>query len=168
MAHLKSDIIEDAYSKIRLSGLTITPGPRENQLALRRLEQLAAILTARQVFVGYLSEDEPDAGSATGLKVKYHEAFASNLAIRLLNDYGKEPPPMLMAEARGGMSFLFSQTIVVTPAQYPARQPVGSGNYPYRFIRTAPLTAEEIAALEEIVGLEMVDGVLMVDGLEMT
>jgi len=165
MSNLKSDIIADAHSKIRLSGLTITPGPRENELALRRLEQMAEVFISNRIYVGYLTEDEPDAASETGLKTKYHDAFASNLALKLLNDYGKEPPTMLVLEARGGLSYLYSQTASVPVVPYPSRQPVGSGNYPYGYVQTEPLDYDE---LEDVVGLEMVDGLLMVDGLEMT
>jgi hypothetical protein len=163
MVNLKSDIIEDAYSKIRLSGLTTSPGPRENQLALRRLEMLAAILEAKGIDVDYNLEDDPDTGSESGLLLAYQDAFSSNLALKLCNDYGKEPPMMLVMEARGGMSLLYSKTITVDRVEYPTRQPIGSGN---KVIGPNFFSGGETSVATG--GLEMTGWLEMVSELEMT
>ncbi len=40
MEQLKVDILNDAYSKIRISGLTVTPTPPDLELSLNRLESM--------------------------------------------------------------------------------------------------------------------------------
>ena len=69
--NLKSDIINGAYAQMRISGITVAPGPRELTVSLRRLEGMANDLHARNVYSGYYFEEEPEINSPCGLDRKY-------------------------------------------------------------------------------------------------
>ena len=95
--NLKSDIIDGAYSQMRISGITVDPGASDLVLALRRLDGLASELCGRKVYTGYYFEEEPDITSPSGIDRKYWYSFECILAMRLLSDFGKgmKPDPML-------------------------------------------------------------------------
>lgn len=128
--NLKSDIIDGAYSQMRISGITVDPGASDLVLALRRLEGLASELCGRNVYTGYYFEEEPDITSPSGIDRKYWYSFECILAMRLLSDFGKgmKPDPMLEKNASAQMSFLFASTARPRQVQYPGRQSLGSGN----------------------------------------
>lgn len=134
---LKSDLIKDGYSQLRISGLTVNPGAESNQLALERLENMAAEFFDRDICVGYFFEVDPDPTTPCGLKRSYKYAFSCILAVRLLSDFGKgfKPDPSLFTNAAAQMSFLYSQTAKMPKTEYPSRMPVGSGNHYYCRIR---------------------------------
>ena len=123
----KVDIINGAYSQMRISGLTVQPTPEDLTLALDRLEDMAEEFEARNICVNYNFEDTPDTASLTNIKRKHKTSFESCLAIRLV-DFGKPIPDSLMRLATSGFSFLSSNTAQVRETQYPSRQPRGSGN----------------------------------------
>jgi len=127
---LKVDIINGAYSQMRISGITVDPGPDDLILALRRLEGMANELHGRNVCTGYYFEEEPDINSPSGLDKKYWYSFECILAMRLLSDFGKgmQPDPMLARNASAGMSFLYASTANPRQIQYPSRQSIGAGN----------------------------------------
>ena len=130
--NLKSDIINGAYAQMRISGITVDPGPTELTVALRRLEGLANELHGRNICPGYYFEEEPDITSPSGLDRKYWYSFECILAMRLLSDFGKgmqdKIDPMLIKNASAQMSFLYSSTAKPRQTQYPSRQSVGAGN----------------------------------------
>ncbi|NTU49463.1 MAG: hypothetical protein HGA87_00960 [Desulfobulbaceae bacterium] len=125
---LKIDIINGAYSRCRISGLTSNPTPSDLNLALGRLEDMAAMWESKNIGIGYNFEDSPNPNSLTNLPRSASSAFQANLAILLLADFGKEAHPALVQEANGTLSALMGSTAKVTPVQYSARQPIGSGN----------------------------------------
>ena len=128
---LKVDIINGAYSQLRISGITVDPSPEDLVLALRRLEGMANELYGRNVCTGYYLEETPDINSPSGLDKKYWYSFECILAMRLLSDFGKgmQPDPMLAKNASGQMSFLYASTANPQQIQYPARQSIGAGNF---------------------------------------
>jgi hypothetical protein len=128
--NLKSDIINGAFSQMRISGITVDPSASDLVLALRRLEGMANELCARNVHTGYYLEEEPDTGSPSGLDKKYWYSFECILAMRLLSDFGKgmQPDPMLGKNAGAQMSFLYASTANPRQTQYPRRQSLGAGN----------------------------------------
>jgi hypothetical protein len=129
-SNLKIDIINGAYSQMRVSGLTVDPSAADLILSLRRLEGLANELYGRNVCTGYYFEEDPDINSPSGLDPKYWYAFECVLAQRLLSDFGKgmKPDPMLLKNASAGLSFLYSSTANPRQIQYPRRQSIGAGN----------------------------------------
>lgn len=146
----KGDLVNNAYSQARISGLTSQPTPEDLTLTLNRLEGMAAEFKGRNICVNYNFEDTPDLNSPHNMEKEHEFAFETNLAIRLLADFGKAPIPSLVTQQQAGFSFLSSSTAPRRQTQYPSRQPVGSGNdlryYRYqKFYRPqseAPLTCE--------------------------
>jgi hypothetical protein len=124
---LKANIINDAYSQMKISGLTVDPTPEDSELALMRLEGMAAEFEGRTMCVGYNFTEEPDPADESGIPLEFRQAFAAALAVRLV-DFGKQVPMELMAQATQATSNLASRTFQLRPTQYPHRQPLGSGN----------------------------------------
>lgn len=124
----KIDLINGAYSRARISGLTSSPTPSDISLAIDRLEDMAAMWQAANICTDYNFEDDPDSNSPHNLERKYWSAYKSNLAMLLLADFGKNPHPGLVREARASFAQLSSSTANPTQIQYPSRQPIGSGN----------------------------------------
>lgn len=131
MNNLKIDLINGAYNRLRISGLTVNPGARENALALGRLENMAARWEDKNICAGYNFEENPDLNSDSGIEPKYQDAFESNLAFWLCSDYGKSPGPTLVLEQRLTFSQISASTAIQRQTQYPSRQPIGRGNRRY-------------------------------------
>lgn len=129
MQSLKVDIINGAYSRMRISGLTSIPSPEDMEVALRRLEQMAAEWQSkRSICAGYKFEEDPDLNSPSGISTEDEEAFETNLAWRLYADFGKEPHPMLIMEKKASFASLISSYAPRRQNSYPSRMPVGSGS----------------------------------------
>lgn len=129
-AGLKVDIISDAYSQLRISGLTRDPTPEDLEVALMRLENMAAEWNSRNITTNYNFEDTPDPNSELGLKRGYWNAYATNLAVRLIPDFGKEVPITLYNQARQSLSSLSGRVALenLNQVSYPRRMARGSGN----------------------------------------
>lgn len=127
---LKGDLINGAYSQMRISGITVNPSSGDISLALRRLENMAVEFHGRNICTGYNFEDDPDVNTPSGLDRKFWHAFECTLAGRLLSDFGKgqAPDPMLLKNASGQLSFLYAATANPRETQYPRRQAIGAGN----------------------------------------
>lgn len=128
---LKSDIINDAFSQLRISGLTVIASPKNNETALARLEDMAEELEGRNMCMGYNFEEEPDPNSQMGTPKKFNYMFKTNLAVRLAADFGKVVPQTLIAMASSSMSSA-SSVIAATnikQVQPSRRSPLGSGNH---------------------------------------
>lgn len=127
---LKSDIVNQAYSKLRISGKTKIPDPSDIELAIGELELIAHEIESKNLCTGFNFEDEPDPGSKHGLDRKYVAHYAAILAARLMPDFGKgsAPDPLMIQRASVAWSTIASLAMVVKPSQYPSRMPTGSGN----------------------------------------
>jgi len=125
---LKGDFINKAYSRARISGLTVQPTPEDLKLALHKLENMASMWADRNICAGYNFEETPDLNSLHNVDRKYWDAFESNLAAKLLTDFGMQPSMTLMAEQSASLSQIVASTAVVGRVQYPARMPRGSGS----------------------------------------
>ena len=77
---LKSGIINDAFSQLRISGLTVIASPKNNETALSRLEDMAEELEGRNICMSYNFEEEPDPNSQMGTAKKFNYMFKTNLA----------------------------------------------------------------------------------------
>ncbi len=128
MTILKVDILNEALEELRIRGITVDPTPEEHDLALRRLEAMAAQWDARTIRAGYLFEDEPDPNTEAGIDIAHQSAFALNLAVRLVPAFNKQVPIELKDLARGALSDLSRATFVPKRTNWPTRHPVGSGN----------------------------------------
>lgn len=124
----KGDLINKAYTKSRISGLTSNPTPEDNELALDELEGMAAMFFANDICTGYNFEDTPSTASLHNLTRSHQRAYISNLAFWLHSAFGKQPPQTLILQQQSDYSFLSSDTAKVREVQYPSRQPRGSGS----------------------------------------
>lgn len=125
---LKSEIIKNAYSRGRISGLTSNPTEAQNTKALNRLEMMMSLWEDKNIMIGYNLEDNPDINSPHNVDRKYWVAIETSLAIDILSDFGKEPTVGLMKSQKGAYSALLSSTASRRQVQYPGRMPLGRGN----------------------------------------
>ena len=127
---LKIDVINDAYSQMRISGLTVQPTPEDVEVALNRLEAMMHEYAARNIDVQYNFEDIPDPNSLTNVEPFAWQMMASNLASRLVMDFGKEVSMSLAMLAKTSSSTVsgVSARKFTQEVQYPRRQARGSGN----------------------------------------
>lgn len=142
----KADLISGAYSKLRISGITVDPTPENNDLAISVLESAMHEYKERGACMGYNFEDEPKTSSKHGVNPAYWDPIKKILALRLAPDFGKGDSsslnPMLVKQASGAVSVIFSGTATPRQTKYPSRQPVGSGTG-IRFPRIRRFYAEE-------------------------
>lgn len=140
----KVDVINGAYSRMRISGLTVNPTPEDTQLALTRLEEMMAQFS--NICAGYNFEDDPDPNSLTNVDKGFSSMMKSSLAIRLAADFGKVVPPSLVAEAGSALTSAYQLSAIqkARGVPHPSRMPRGSGNaYPNdRFNRYFPPVSE--------------------------
>ena len=131
----KVEHINSAYSKIRISGITINPTPEDTETALWRLEDLMWELYGRTLDFNYNFEDVPLSTSESGVDRIHHNMIASNLAMLLLPDFGKDATPELAGQARS--SFSASSAVIARKrlqgVNYPNRMPIGTGNRNFGF-----------------------------------
>lgn len=129
----KVDRIAAAYSKLRISGLTVNPNPSDLELALNELENMMAELASRGIEVGYNFELNPDPNSDLGVPQQFWNMINCNLAVRLIADFNKTVPDSLLMQAAQSMSNASARCAAdrIRNVQYPSRQPVGSGNRIY-------------------------------------
>jgi hypothetical protein len=127
----KSDIINDAFSQIRISGLTVIASPKNNETALARLEDMAEELEGRNMCMDYNFEEDPDPNSQMGTPKKFNYMLKTNLALRLAADFGKVIPQTLVALASSSMSSASSAIAAanIRQVQPSRRSPLGSGNH---------------------------------------
>ena len=125
---LKGDRINDAYSQMRISGLTVNPTPEDLEIALSRLENMMAEFESRNICVGYNFEDDPDPNSVTNVERWAWHGISTNLAIRLIPDFNKVVPATLINQANQSLSNMSARSALVREISYPNRQPRGRGN----------------------------------------
>lgn len=126
----KIEIVQDAYSQMRISGITVEPTPRDTATALNRLEDMMATYAdGRALCVNYEFENEPIPTSEHGVDRAHHLMMAANLGVKLCPDFGKDVPSSLSAIARS--TYSASSGIAMRERQrqvaYPQRMPRGSG-----------------------------------------
>lgn len=122
----KIDIINKAYARMRISGLTVNPTPEDIALALDRLESMAASW-ASKYDIDYDLEEVPQTTTPHMIPRRHWAAFETCLAMELIPDFGKEVPPQLMRLANAAYSRLTADYNRTKVVQYPQRQPLGSG-----------------------------------------
>lgn len=126
----KLNIINGAYSQMRISGLTVNPTPELITLALDRLENMMAAFSIRNIAINYNFEDVPDVNSETGVEHGFNLMMETNLATNLIPDFGKEVPQKLLQQASTWLSGAAGASAManISEVQYPSRMPLGSGN----------------------------------------
>ena len=124
----KADLINGAYSLMRISGITVDPSGADLTLALTRLEDMAEEFAGRNIITDYNFQQTPTTGALHNLERKFWFAYKINLAVRLLPDFGKQPTPILMTQQQASFSFLSANTAPFREVSYPTRMPRGLAN----------------------------------------
>ena len=127
----KGDIINDALSKMTISGIIVPPEVSDISLALRRLEAIMYRLRdARDMDLGYNFTNRPTTADFHRMEPIALDPISSFLAVSLLADYKMPIPQTLDAQSSAGMSELSGYVLKnqIRQVQYPARAPRGSGN----------------------------------------
>lgn len=156
----KADRINNAYSQMRISGLTVNPRPEDVTVALNRLEEMMSDLQGnRDLCLDYNFEISPDVNSQTNVTKNHWQMMSTNLAIRLVPDFNKAVPQTLMNQATQSLSSSTSFVMAETAReiQPSRRMPRGSGNTRYgnrwqRFNRVDELPPNECATNQMVIG----------------
>ena len=126
----KIDIINGAYSQLRISGLTRQPEPEDLRLALVRLENMAQEFFSRNICTDYNFEDVPNEDSLSNVPAEFLHMFETNLGMRLAPDFNLQVNPVLLSQANQSLSNASARYGAARLRQtaYPARMPIGAGN----------------------------------------
>lgn len=127
----KCDLVNGAYSKLRISGITVNPSPEDVQIALSRLEDMMSEWQdARNVCLDYDFDYDlmADPNAEAGIPRFASEAVKSCLAVRLIPDFNKQVPPQLERQAAASFSAISGKVHQLRETAYPRRQPRGNGN----------------------------------------
>lgn len=127
----KIEHINNAYSQLRISGLTVNPTPADVSTALERLEDMMAEFEdGRNLCVNYNFEENPDPGTESGVKRSINHMIATNLGVRLVPDFNKAVPQILFAQASQSYSSVSAIVAAqnIRQVQAPSTMPRGSGN----------------------------------------
>ncbi len=126
----KGETVNDAYSQMRISGLTVDPQPEDTELALNRLETMMAELEgSRNICLNYNFVDDPDSSDLTNVTKNYWYMMSTSLAIRLIADFNKVVPQTLLALASQALASASSSVAADNIRQIapPDRMAIGSG-----------------------------------------
>lgn len=149
MRTLKVDIINEAFSKLRISGITAAASPEDLSLALYRLESMMAEFEGRNIRAGYNFQDVPDLNDVHNVPSYLFDAVASCLASRVAPDFGKA------YDSGGSLSFLHSATAQVRQSQYDPRHPIGRGNRYRRYIMRSHMPVVDQAPNSALATVDM-------------
>ncbi|MBD2791571.1 packaged DNA stabilization gp4 family protein [Xenorhabdus szentirmaii] len=136
----KGDLVQAALRKLGVaSDATLTDiEPQSMEDAVNDLEMMMAEwyqggagIDASYRFAN--ADNPPAEGDEHGLKQSAISAVVHNLALRIAPDYAIEPPVKIVSTARYGKELLYKNSALFrakqSRAEYPARMPIGSGNY---------------------------------------
>lgn len=157
MSKTKIELVNGAYNKLRISGLTSSPEPEEVQDGLDMLEAMMAEFKSRNICSSYVAEEDPTPTLNSRLEKKYENACEWNLAVRLAPLFGKEPSMQMMNQARQSLSNWSARSAKVNMINPPNRMPRGNGNtfrFPnwvrfYRVEDNAPISCDTIQMIKE-------------------
>lgn len=134
---LKSELINQAYAQIRISGLTTQAVPEEINYALAELDQIMDqwVSIGRDVNYNFPTRTDvnhpvvSDPDDESGIYPWAISGVIAYLAKSLVEYFGKEVPASLAAKSRYGLNIIKGKTVQLRSQQYPNRMPIGSGNH---------------------------------------
>jgi len=132
MTITKSDIVEQAFNELRISGLTVNPSPEDNKLALQVLERMAIAWGNQGLLVSWDKSTyitDPDPQDDSGIEDWALEGFAQNLALKLCPAFGKQAARELYSLAAESKAGLYSADLITQENN--AYLPIGAGNGAY-------------------------------------
>lgn len=130
MASTKADLINGAFSWMRINGLTVGPDAFSLSTGLSRLESMMYLFCSRNICTSYNFTENPNLSDYTNVPPQYTLFIEVQLAVFLCADFGKEIPVALAAMASGAMSTASGLSAIerLQEVNYPNRMPMGSGN----------------------------------------
>ena len=134
----KSQVINESYAEMRISGITVDPSTDDVALALSKLESMMAQYFYQwNMDVGYNFEATPATSSQTNVQLQFKQMMVTNLAVRLVAAFGKAVPPSLGGLARSAFSSALGMIVSSNMRQIapPTSMPSGSGNTFRQFLR---------------------------------
>lgn len=132
----KIDLVNDCFSMLLRTGVTVNASPSDNVLALNRLEDMMAELESRNLATGYNFEDSPEPDSPSGLENWMNLAISQMLAMRVWPDFSPdEVNPMLARNSAQSSANLSARLAQQNALKYARRMPLGSGNQPWQQYR---------------------------------
>lgn len=146
----KGDIIADALSKMKISGITAPPEAEDTQLLVQRLEGLLYEIQERGLCLDFNFTDDPDPADFHGMEFYAFQPISSILAFRTVQDFGLEPSLSLISQARAGNTVISARSArdKLRQVDYPSRHPRGSGNT-QRYIRWRTFYPEITRAIQD-------------------
>ena len=125
----KGDLINEALTKIAISGLTAPPEASDTQTALIRLETMMYELAEnRNICVGYQFTQVPDPADFHRMNIGHFNGISNLLAVRILKDFEIQPNQTLLSDTRQSINAISNTVFQLREVQYPRRQARGSGN----------------------------------------
>jgi hypothetical protein len=124
----KGDIVNRAYSWLRISGITKKPQPGEIDSALEVLEGMAYELDSRNICTSFVFEDVPDPDTESGIDNAFFLAASFNLGFRMAADFGKVLSREQIVQANASLSNWSARSSKTNAIKHPRRQPRGSGS----------------------------------------
>lgn len=139
---LKSELLNQAYAELRISGLTVNPTPEDTALAIFELDQMMWEWESRGIAINYnfpafsnTNRVESDPDDPSHLPPFSFGGVIASLAMRLFpyfksqNDgQGVSLSPLTLNKARSGLTAIKQQTFRDVKVCYPGRMPRGSAN----------------------------------------
>lgn len=127
----KLELINGAYAEIGLSGYVFDLTAEELDMALGRLDRMAATWDAKGIRLGYNlppSHDDSSTDDEAGIPDWAEDAFIANLALRLAPTKGKTVSAETKVAARDAYKALLIGNYEIPQMQMPRHMPIGSGN----------------------------------------
>lgn len=130
MTVTKGDIVNSAFKKIRIWGLTSKPQPNQVQDALEILDDMVLGWENMGICLGYNRPSEyqySDPADDSGVNDTQALALKMNLAVQLSSYFGKNINQVIQDQANSLFNSLFSVDLIARENN--KMLPTGSGNY---------------------------------------
>lgn len=129
----KGEIVDHAYAALGIAPDAFNIAPEQRAQALRTLDAMMALWSAKGIAPGYVLPVSPSTSSLTsdsGLPDTAIEAAYQNLALRIAPFYGKQASQHLMASAKTAYDTLMNAAAEPLATQFDTL-PLGAGNKPW-------------------------------------
>ena len=126
----KGDIVNEALTKMAISGITAPPQVSDIATLIQRLEIMMYRLQGDNLELGYNFTQLPSPSDFHRMKFVAFDGISSLLAYNTLSDYSLPIPATLDRACSAAMSTLVGWDLKnkLQQVQYPRRMPIGSGN----------------------------------------
>lgn len=131
MGWTKRQFVEQAFSEIGLAGYAFDLDPAQLQTALRQLDSMMAVWSARGVRLGWplpSAQANSDLDQDSNAPTSANEAIYLNLATRIAPGFGKTVAIETKVFAKQSYELLLSLAAQPTERNLPYTMPMGAGN----------------------------------------